>query len=236
MATEQKNEQKPKELKVQQVSLKIIQTDTQGELSDVLHLECGFCGKQSALHITYSKLYEKLENEFYCAHCLRHQFFKRKSHILLLTFRAVIGYYYYVHYSNPLASHKIYYAQIQDYIEEHIAVGLRNPVFSYDPEAFMWFVDFTRIGKAKNKISYEDVLSTIRSMIDCFKIPIHLTNAKVPDFYNKFKDAINKFYTQRSRPFGKRIVVPTLVNCGAYENHTEDAKAFSALAFVRKDG
>lgn len=222
---------------IQEISLKILNKDTLGELSDALHVECNFCNKHVVLDAESSKLYEKMSGTFYCAFCLRHHFHEGISrHILPLTFRAIVGYYYYTFYKgNP---NKLYWSEILEYLETHAHVGLRNPVFYYDPETYIWFIDFSRVGKGRGKISCDDVLKTILNILACFNLSLHIINIRIFELYNKYKEAIEKFYTQRSRPTDKKLVAPTLSGCGAIENRNleiEHIKNFTSSAFVRKD-
>ena len=133
----------------------------------------------------------------------------------------------------------MYYAEIMEYVNTHAQVGLQNPVFYYDPETFIWFVDFSRVGRGKGKIRYEDVLKTLSNILVCFNLPLHMSNVRMAEVYEKYREAIDRFYSQRSRPFGKKLLVPTLAGCGIYENHqnfnVDDTRNFTLFHCERKD-
>jgi hypothetical protein len=224
----------------QEVAIKAIEPDTNGELSELLHSECSFCGKDVALKVGTIHLHERFSRKFYCAFCLRHRFFtKNDHHILMTTFRGIIGYYYHAFYRNNFTSHAMYYSEISEYIDAHVRTGLLNPVFYYDPESYLWFIDFSRVGKGKGKELYEDVLKTISDILFCFNLPHHISSIKMCEVYEKWKEAIDKFYQQRYRPAGKRILMPTLSGCGAYESnqsfHMDSTRDFVAADFKRID-
>lgn len=228
-------------VRARDVQLKEVEGDTQGALGDLVHMDCNYCGKHVILHPDVLKQHQSLSAlEFYCTFCLRHRFYTNSRHVLMMTFRSIIGYYYYAFYRANFASQRMYYSQIQEYIATHANVGLRNPVFCYDPESFIWFVDFSRVGKGKGKIKYEDVIKTISDILLCFNLPTHIFNIRMFDVVDRYQDAIQKFYTQRSRPLGKRLLVPTLCGCGIYENHQnfklEETCGFTMMQFIRKDG
>ena len=182
------------------------------ELADKIYYECMFCGKKVGLYPYQRGLCEKLSGpDFYCSFCLRNNFHtKNKHNILILSFRAVIGYYYTTFYVN---ARKMYYSEIEDYINCHVKVGLENPVFSYDPETMLWFVDFSKIGKGNKKITINDVLKTIVNILACFNLNDNLGNNKSSVFFEKYKESIEKFYASRWRPEGKKALIPTLQGC-----------------------
>lgn len=229
-------------IKAQIVELKVVEPETNGELAEIVHSECAYCGKRMELHAEVAKLHERLnEREFYCDFCLRHKFYTKHSrHVLMLTFRAIIAYYYYAYYRAHFGSRRMYWSEIQEYVQTHMRVGLQNPVFFYDPDTYVWFVDFSRVGKGKGKVRLEDVLKTICNILICFNIPLHMNNVRMFEIYDKYREAIDKFYSQRNRPTGKKLLVPTLSGCGVYENHQnfniDDTRAFTAAHCVRKDG
>ena len=202
----------------QKVEIKAIDPDTRGELSETLYAECAFCGKSVATKVREMHIHERLAQDFYCSFCLRHRFFSRNSnHVLIMTFRGIIGYYYYGFYHHQITNHAMYYSEILEYIKTHAATGLLNPVFSYDPDAYLWFIDFSRIGKGRGKEPYEEVLKTISDILICFNLPHHISSIKMCEVYKKWQEAIDKFYRNRCRPTNKKVLMPTLAGCGVYE-------------------
>jgi hypothetical protein len=133
----------------------------------------------------------------------------------------------------------MYYSEIKEYIDSHVQVGLVNPLFLYDPDTFVWFIDFTRVGRGSGKISIEEIQRTVANLLVCFNLPTHLANVKMYEIANRFREAINLFYQQRTRPEGKRLLVPTLSGCGVYENYQgfkmEATRCFTSGDFVRND-
>lgn len=232
------------EILAQVVELKAIAPLDTGELADRFHFDCHFCGKHVVLENDFVKVHRQLQDrEFYCNFCLRHRFYsKHNRHILMLTLRAIAAYYYYIYYckSGPgTEMQKMYYSEIKSYLDSHAEVGLLNPLFSYDPDTFIWFVDFTRVGKGRGKLVIDEVQKTIANLLVCFNLPLHFANIQMYEFANRFREAIDLFYTQRSRPEGKRLLVPTLSGCGVYEGHqgfsVESTRIFTRDHFVRND-
>lgn len=235
--TQEKMMNNDAELNVKTVELKVVENDFDGELAEVAHYECAYCGKNVKLNTGSAKLHQRLNsNEFYCNFCLRHKLYtKSNRHILMLTFRSIIGYYYYVLYRTTVTNQKMYYSEINDCIASHMETGLQNPVFHYDPQTYIWFIDFSRVGQGKGKIPCVDVLRTISNIIVCFNLS-RISNIKIHELYNKYQEAVEKFYTQRNRPYGKKLLVPTLQGCGIFENTNFDmdnTRNFTLSQFIR---
>jgi len=184
-----------------------IKENLNGELHKEPYAECSFCEKLFKITSVHQNLINKLNNKTYCNFCIRHGYqTKAKKNILILTFRGIIGHYYYHCYKK---NKSMWVSEIKDYIDAHIEVGMESPFFNYDTETFLWFVDFSRIGNSAKKINKEiAVMGVVSNMISTFDIK-HNTN----NFYSKYVDAINLFYSRRKRPVGKKILNPTLDNC-----------------------
>ena len=166
---------------------------------------CSFCGKLVALDVDHRKMCERVSGEkFFCPSCLRHGFDTRANRdVLVLTFRGVIGYIYYAHYCST--DGELTLAELRDKIWAHQHAGLRNPVFSYDPETYLWFVNFAKVGVGRKKIDLDDVLTTVADMAVSFEFNEVPTGEIVP----RFEKAIRKFYEQRFRPPDQRMLCPT---------------------------
>jgi len=203
----------------QNIKLFPIDQDLNGELAEKIHYECNFCGKTIGLYPLNRKICERLSgDQFYCPFCLRNRFNTRNNkHILILSFRSLVGYYYYEKYAYT-HNREVWISEIMDFMESHAAAGLVNPLFSYDPESMLWFIDFSKVGKGRKKVKVAEVLKTILSILTCFNINQHVTNGKLSKFYLKYEEAILKFYQQRYRPEDRKHLIPTLANCGIYEN------------------
>ena len=202
----------------QNIELEPIESDSEVELSEEIHYNCCFCGKQVGLLPMERKLAERLSGErFYCPFCLRNNMHtKANKDILIMSFRSVFSYYYYVKYVS-VGKRNLWISEIQDCIESHWDAGMANPAFSYDPNSFLWFIDFQKVGKGRRRIRTSDVLKTILNQILCLNLAHHLTSVKLGRFYHKFEVAINKFNEERYRPTDKRFLIPTLKDCGGYE-------------------
>lgn len=135
---------------------------------------------------------------------------------MILSFRSVIGYLYFYNYLQVGGPSKIWVSEIQDYIDSHISAGLVNPLFVYDPDTLLWFVDFSKVGTSRKKLPLESVHKTVVNILtslDLHKIPGMDTSR----FFQKYKDAIDVFAEKRSRPGNKRLLLPTLTGCGVNE-------------------
>lgn len=116
-----------------------------GELASEVTERCYFCRKKIVINETNLSLIKKLSgpDRTFCSFCLNHDFHCKKSkHILTLSFRSIIASFYYHNYMCP--NRKMWLSQIQEYIDIHRQAGLSNPLFSYDPETYLWLSIFLR--------------------------------------------------------------------------------------------
>ena len=156
------------------------------ELSDTICYECQFCNKIIFLDENAHRMSDRLSGDsFFCSFCIRHGFSTKSNRD--------------VH---------MYISQIRDLIEVQAITGLDNPVFSYDPDTFMWFVDFTKVGRGKKKLSLEDVTTTIDSILDSLEVDIHITESDI--LKDRFVESTKKFYSNRYRPINQKQLIPTL--------------------------
>jgi hypothetical protein len=186
--------------------------------------KCNFCDKQTP-QSAMTNLACQLSGpgQFYCPFCLRHRLNEKNTqHVLILTFRGVIGYYFYAFYHH-LPKPLMYVNEIMDYVNLHVEMGTQNPVFLYDPETFLWFIDFSRVGSGKRKVHIQDILKTITEIIFAFNLHECVKDIKISKFYHRYEEAVFKFYHQRHRPVGLRILAPTLAKTGASEFSAEKA-------------
>lgn len=193
------------------INLMLVQEELHGELSDRIFYQCHFCEKQVGLQEPSRKICEKLSaDRFFCTFCLRNQFYAADNrHILCMSFRGIIGYYYQSLYSTK----RMWLSEISDYISEHERAGLSNPIFYYDPDSYVWFVDFRRVGRGRRKVHFNEVLKTVVLTLSVFNLHYHIPTAKMHRVYEKFEEAIVKFHSERYRPEGKRLLIPTLSGC-----------------------
>jgi hypothetical protein len=162
-----------------------------GELSEQLHYECSFCSK------TVKPSQENLEicktivpDKFYCPFCLRHGFYaKSRRDILILSFRSIISYYYDCYCNSTL-----YLSEVEDMILAHKEVGLENPLFTYDPETYLWFIDLFKV-QEHHKINLKLVLKTVINILACFNLYEHLSEPEMALLFKEYRLAIENFET-----------------------------------------
>lgn len=186
------------------------QTDT---LSDNAIYKCNFCQKNVSLIKEKKHIIEKLSGDgLYCSYCLSNNFqTKISKNTLILSFRAIFGYFY-IHFHKNL--NKLYLSEIEDSIKKHLEIGIKNPIFRYDPESLLWFVDFSRVGKGKKRIALKEVINSVEEIITSFQPTCDLIYGYRQDkLFEKYKIAIEKFYVERYRPIDKRILMPSLSGC-----------------------
>jgi hypothetical protein len=199
-------------MKISETKIEEIQEDLKGELSEDFFQKCSFCEKTVELVPFNRKIIEKFNDtkNFYCPFCIRNNFYtKNRYNVLCFSFRGIIGYFYYFLYHN----NKIWFSEIEDYIDSHVQTGLLNPLFVYDQENLIWFVDFSKIGKTKRKVLLEEVNKTIINILVCFNLHDNIPLINMVILYNKFQLAFLNFYEKRKRPEKKRILIPTLSGC-----------------------
>lgn len=201
---------------------KIEHYSTDTEIAKKYIKYCFFCNKECKITKEQDKLSENfsLNNEFYCNFCLQHNFHNKWNRdILLLSFKGIFGHFYYNDY---LTLKSLWISQIEDFISTHAEVGLQNPVFLYDPESFIWFINFDKVGESKKRIPLKEVLKTIINILTTFNLA-ETTSIELSSLYFKYKNAIDSFYKKRHRP-DQKILIPTI----AYNNDTfERIKNFS---------
>ena len=198
--------------------------------------KCEFCDKETLVYLRTGELIGRLlrPNRFFCSFCIRHDFHTRKGKdILILSMRSIIAYIYYNCYYTKEAT--IFVSEIEDMIEEHISVGLLNPIFVYDYDTFCWFVDFAKVGNKGRVLNVGEVINTVNEIICCFNPYENIgKDFKGHKFVEKFKDAIIDFYKRRCRPEGRKRLIPTLQGCVGVETNvnkkqTTDYREFNLI-------
>ena len=180
--------------------------------SSKVYCRCSFCSKECRMESDQFEFYKRLspEGKFLCCFCLRNEFhLKIQNNILIMSFRGIIGQLYYSHYKQR----KIWISQIKDLFEKQREIGLKNPVFSYDPETLLWFIDFSKVGSSPLKVSLEEVVGTIKDMVYSLELSEYFNGYNNRKLHSKFKQAIEKFYSCRYRPTERRALIPTLDGC-----------------------
>ncbi len=175
---------------------------------------CHFCGKDTYLTSQLDEITSKFaKDSFYCCFCIRNEFYTRKKkNILILSMRGIIATLYNQCYAikEPI----LYIAQIQGMIDQHMRCGLMNPVFHYDEQSYLWFLDFNKIGdRPYKRVCLDDVLNTCHDIISCFNLYKNLKDFKGHKLLLKYDEAIIDFYKRRYRPEGKKLLIPSLIGC-----------------------
>ena len=204
---------------ISEVNLSKIPDLISGELSEVFIRHCGFCGKKCESTEENHKLREKMSGDesFYCSFCIRNGYHnKGKKDILVLSFRAVIGFFYYNNYFLGQGK-RMWVSDIRQFVESHKQVGLTNPLFNYDEETMLWFIDFSRIGESGRREPITEVYKTIINILACFNFYDNLPELNFRSFFQKYKSSIHEFYSKRYRPENKFILTPTFNKCGISE-------------------
>jgi hypothetical protein len=217
-----------------QVRLKPIPATLSGELSDKVFRKCCFCEKNCESVSTQSQLIDRLSGpgNFYCSFCLRHGLNNKGGRdVLILSFRSIIGYFYFQNYIQANNGQKLWISQIEDYIDSHYRAGSVNPLFLYDPDTMLWFVNFSKIGNTKKKVPVEEVAKTIVSILTTFNLSETAPGVSMSSLYTKYKDAVDGFYRKRFRPADRRMLIPTLCNTGVVEPKTSSLDKMRNFVF-----
>lgn len=193
---------------ITKTTLKPIPLPSSGELSEVVYRKCFFCEKDCEVTQDYSCL----ADEFHCNFCLRHGLHTRGNRdILILSFRAILGHFYHHNHLNLSQSpDRMWLSEIEDFIESHRRAGEANPLFLYDPETYLWFVNFAKVGTSQKKLPVESILKTVLSILATFNL-WSTTSVSMCQLFQNYRDAIEVFYHKRSRPEGRRMLIPSLV-------------------------
>lgn len=195
-----------------------------GELAEKTYSICDLCEKRVGLYSQERALCEKLtgDGSFYCGFCLRHRFNTRNNRdLLIMSFRGIIGYYYDYLYKDK---GELSLSQIKDFIQLHRRVGLQNPIFYYDDESMLWFVDFSRVGRGRKKLQLKDVLQTTIGILSCFNLAQVVPDPNLHKLFGKYREAIEKFCSHRYRPEGRWLLIPTLSGCATASYPTTSKK------------
>lgn len=203
-----------------QIRIKQIDPLFSGELSDKIFRKCHFCEKTCEVFGNQYKTINNLSGpgNFYCSFCLRHGLnSKGNRNFLILSFRSIIGYFYFKNYIQQNGK-RMWLSEIEDFIESHRQAGLVNPLFLYDSETMLWFVDFSRVGNSKKKISVEEIIKTIVSILASFNLSETVPGIDMSSLFLKYKDAVETFYHKRFRPSDRKMLIPTFSNTGSFES------------------
>lgn len=207
--TEKDKTDQKKELTIKSVSI------TPGSNIDGNYsLSCHFCSKQVTGNDEYFKISSRLSGKasFYCAFCLRNGFHQEKGkHVLKFSLRNI---------QNYLAS-KVKNKEAKDResaLKEIVwmadcaeFISANNPAFHYDRETLMWFIDFSKVGRGKNKIPVSYVKKTIMQILAAHNIFTSFDTQSnrlksTTSVVRKIFEGIDKFHSTRYRPEGRPIM------------------------------
>lgn len=200
---------------ISQVQIKPIPFLSSGELSDKIFRKCHFCEKNCELIENQSELIDRLSGpgKFYCSFCLRHELNNKGNRdVLIFSFRSIIAYFYFQNYIQTNNGHKLWISQIEDYIEAHCRIGYLNPLFLYDPETLLWFVNFSKVGNSKKKIPAQEILKTIGHILTSFNLSETIPEMGYNSVYLKYKEIIDFFNRKRFLPNNQHMFVPIITS------------------------
>jgi hypothetical protein len=226
-AADQVSNSKPKVSRSDMVTSNIIQED--GDIMDTdLSRKCFFCEKEQVCDEAELLFMDqiKTKDKFYCTECLRHYRHNNYSdRILMLSFRAIFGYWYYEEYRYPKIP-TMYLSEIAEQIHWHKEIGLKNPLFSYDDESSIWFVNFGGVGASKKVTAVDCSKKTICSILDIFS---GIANIDLPKLEEKYNLAIDQYCEKFVRPEGGKLLCPTLKDCGHVKWQGSSYNAYYAV-------
>ena len=175
------------------------------KLYDDYYQTCEFC-KKPIKSLEEHNISVSLEDKsLYCTFCIRNRFNNKDSkNVLIISFRGIIGYLYHLKYATK--NRKIHLSQLKDMIYCHMSVGLKNPVFNYDPETYLWYIDFNRIGRGRKKLDFDLVHAHLDKILKCFD----LSSEHHEMVFEKFEKSLIQFYEKRQRPKNKKMLIPTM--------------------------
>lgn len=150
-----------------------------------------------------------------------------------MSYRGIIAHYYYQRYMWPNHSNDLrYYSEIKRMVDWHMYVGCSFPSFRYDPDTFLWFLDFRQIGKGKNQVGFEAVVAKTHEMLECFQITDWIDSHRQQSMKTKYDLALKEYYIKRKRPAKRRILVPTIGGTfKASDNEANRDRSFTADMF-----
>ena len=200
-------------MNLNEVEIVKIENQLGKQLADNFYSTCCFCKK--TVNINSDNFYScsNLSKEkFFCPFCLRNNFNYLEKDICVFSFKGILAYYYYVFYKKK-STFNLYYSQIKNYIEIHQEVGLNNPVFYYDPQTFLWFINFDKIGKKTHKAPIEEVKKTANNIFDCLEVDRFFNSFATNKLRQEFENCLISFNKQRN----DKITIPLLEGSEAIE-------------------
>lgn len=219
----------PIELEIELVKPKELSTNLK------TYRKCNFCEQEILVQSNQALEYMNPPGGFYCAFCLRNHLHTRRSRdIMMLSFRAIFGFFYYELFLLPKQPY-MYISEIYEHINFHVEIGNRNPVFTYNELTCCWALDFNRIGHSKKKVPVKVVLRTICEILAGLNLTYNVRDIKLTPLYEKYEEAVTKFYQKRYRPDKMRLCIPTLKGCGNIAWSTTATNPITGGKFTPED-
>lgn len=212
-------------MKVFDTKLKRLPAAAGEDFSDTFLQRCSFCDKHAQVtNLNYWSCM-KLSKQFFCPFCLRNNFHRKinRENILVLSFRGIIGYYYYNCY---IRGDNLWFSEIVDCVKQHEEVGLQNPLFHYDPATFLWFVNFGKVGDEGRKVPLAEVEQVVGGILHCFGMNECVFLGAEVTLLKKYLLAIKQFNKNRERPAEKQFLIPTLFDIIPNVN-SEETRSFT---------
>jgi hypothetical protein len=195
--------------------------------------QCNFCQKVSS-NSQMNSIYKNIigKDKFFCLNCIRNDYYKPEitKDIMILSFRAVFGYFYYCFYLTS-TKNSVHYTtgtmslyEFREMAELHQLIGQSNPLFKWDQDSFSWFIDFSKVGEGK--IHVDEVLKTLVQLMLSFKFEENAPSISLNKFYNKLKEGVLEFAENRNITGNNgRVFSPNLANCGIPEKNSTNVKS-----------
>ncbi len=149
--------------------------------------ECMFCGKIFEFQKSYASINRALTGkDNYCYSCMRNKYYlpENVKNLVSITYRSLIGYIYY----SFVARTQIYIGDIKEMISDHVVAGMSNPLFSYDPEIYTWFVDMSPV--IEKKVDISQISSTIACQLSALGIAEIFYRGNPHIIYKKIIDSL----------------------------------------------
>jgi hypothetical protein len=198
-------------MKIKKVEVTLLSNASGDDLSPHMYRKCIFCQKTVFLNQENLFSCDKLsgKGKFFCPFCIRNSFHLSEQHVLIFSFRAIFGHYYYTHY-NGTSANKLYLNEIKKMIYQHEKAGLKHPGFSYDSEDYLWFVNFSKV------LRFEESIQILTKITQSFRIEEIYNEDVYNTVLGKFANSFKIFYRTRKRP-NSEILIPTFKGCFAQE-------------------
>lgn len=138
-----------------------------GEIADEFYKQCYCCDKQVLVNSQsiHKMPRSMLSGDMSCQFCARRGMHARR--FFAFSTRSVV-----CQLSEILSSQQnhnlIYQCQLHDYVESHMAAGLKNYCLDYDEESFNWFVDLGMVGDSEDQVSELEIHKSVVEMLACF--------------------------------------------------------------------